>query len=167
MMMNNNVYNKKKNKKGNNIETSTLPITSIDGTTINSTNNMEANPQYYELYKKVIELESENKQLAIQVKNICSNVSSIRKKENRLLNRFGWTLIMANILLGVLSGVVVLGYFQFFYPTLQKNINSDGTLELIKWGMFGILGILAAIWFSVMKFANYIRKRDQVDKDEF
>ena len=33
--------------------------------------------------------------------------------------------------------------------------------------MFGILGILAAIWFSVMKFANYIRKRDQVDKDEF
>ena len=119
-MMNNNVYNKKKNKKGNNTETSTLPITSIDGTTINSTNNIEANPQYYELYKKVIELESENKQLAIQVKNICSNVSSIRKKENRLLNRFGWTLIMANILLGVLSGVVVLGYFQFLYPTLQK-----------------------------------------------
>lgn len=170
MMMNNNVYNKKKNKKGNNTETSTLPIASIDGTIINSTNNMdnmEVNPQYYELYKKVIELESENKQLAIYVKNIKSNVSSIRKKENRLLNRFGWTLIMANILLGVLSGVVVLGYFQFFYPTLQKNINSDGTLELIKWGMFGILGVLVAIWLSVMKFANYIRKRDQVDKDEF
>ncbi len=169
-MMNNNVYNKKKNKKGNNTETSTLPIASIDGTIINSTNNMdnmEVNPQYYELYKKVIELESENKQLAIYVKNIRSNVSSIRKKENRLLNRFGWTLIMANILLGVLSGVVVLGYFQFFYPTLQKNINSDGTLELIKWGMFGILGVLVAIWLSVMKFANYIRKRDQVDKDEF
>lgn len=170
MMMNNNVYNKKKNKKGNNTETSTLPIASIDGTIINSTNNMdnmEVNPQYYELYKKVIELESENKQLAIYVKSIKSNVSSIRKKENRLLNRFGWTLIMANILLGVLSGVVVLGYFQFFYPTLQKNINSDGTLELIKWGMFGILGVLVAIWLSVMKFANYIRKRDQVDKDEF
>ena len=50
-MRNNNVYNKKKNKNGNNNETSTLPIDSIDGTTINSCNNMEANHQYYELYK--------------------------------------------------------------------------------------------------------------------
>lgn len=165
-MINNNVYNKKKNKKGNNTETSTLPIANIDGTTINSGVNIETTPQYYELYKKIIELESQNQKLESQIKNINSNVSSIRKKENRLLNRFGWTLIMANILLGVLAGVVVLGYFQFFYPTLQKNINSEGVLELLKWIMFGILGILATIWFSVMKFANYIRKRDQVDKED-
>ena len=73
---------------------------------------------------------------------------------------------MANILLGILAGIIVLGYFQFFYPMLQKNINSEGTMELLKWIMFGILGFLAAIWMSVMKFANYIRKRDQINTSD-
>lgn len=165
--MNNNENSKKKNKKTNNTGTRTFSIASIDGSVVNPyVKDDILNPQYYEIYKKIIELETQNQQLTTQVKNLNSNVSSIRKKENRLLNRFGWTLIMANILLGVLAVMVVLGYFQFFYPTLQKNINSDGVLELIKWGMFGILGALVTIWLSVMKFANYIKNRDQTDKED-
>lgn len=165
--MSNNNYSKKKNKKANDTETRTFLIAGVDGSIVNSFDkNSPPNPQYYELYKKIIELETQNQQLTTQVKGINSNILSIRKKENRLLNRFGWTLIMANILLGILAAIVVLGYFQFFYPTLQKNINSDGVLELIKWIMFGILGALTTIWLSVMKFANYIKKRDQADKEE-
>lgn len=162
--MSNNDF-KKKNKKNQLTETYTLPIASIDGSIINGKDNtLDAkNTQYYEIYKKIIELETVTNQLTAQIKSINSNISSIRKKENRLLNRFGWTLIMANILLGILAGIIVLGYFQFFYPTLQKNINSEGTMELLKWMMFGILGFLATIWVSVMKFAKYIRKRDQIN----
>ena len=163
--MNNN-GTKKKNKKGLFTETEyTLPIADFDGSIINDKAN-QTNPQavqYYEIYEKIIELKTVTNQLTTQMKSINSNISSIRKKENRLLNRFGWTLIMANILLGILAAIIVLGYFQFFYPTLQKNINSEGTMELLKWIMFGILGVLVTIWISVMKFANYIRKRDQIN----
>ena len=165
--MSSNENNKKKNNKANNTGTRTFLISDIDGSVGTPLVKGDTqNPQYYELYKKIIELETQNQQLTTQVKNLNSNVSSIRKKENRLLNRFGWTLIMANILLGVLAAMVVLGYFQFFYPTLQKNINSEGVLELIKWGMFGILGLLVTIWVSVLKFANYIKNRDQSDKED-
>ena len=166
--MNNN-GTKKKNKKGLFTETEyTLPIADFDGSIINGKAN-QTNPQdfqYYEIYEKIIELKTVTNQLTTQIKSINSNISSIRKKENRLLNRFGWTLIMANILLGILAAIIVLGYFQFFYPTLQKNINSEGTMELLKWIMFGILGALVTIWISVMKFANYIRKRDQINTSD-
>lgn len=119
--MNNNENSKKKNKKTNNTGTRTFSIASIDGSVVNPyVKDDILNPQYYEIYKKIIELETQNQQLTTQVKNLNSNVSSIRKKENRLLNRFGWTLIMANILLGVLAVMVVLGYFQFFIQHYRK-----------------------------------------------
>ena len=72
---------------------------------------------------------------------------------------------MANVFLGVLCGIVILGYFQFVYPVLQKNINSEGVFELIKYISFAIIGGLATIWFSVLKFAKYIKDRDQKSVD--
>lgn len=118
------------------------------------------------LVENVTNLSGKIEKLETDNKNINDSLRKIRIKENRLLNRFGWTLIMANLLLGVLAGITVLGYFQFVYPVLQKNINSEGVFELLKWIMFGILGFLTTIWVSVMKFADYIRKRDQTTREE-
>lgn len=110
------------------------------------------------LSSKIEKLESDNK-------NINNNLRKIRTKENRLLNRFGWTLIMANILLGVLAFITVASYFQFIYPVLQKNINSEGVFEFIQWSVFGIITFLSSIWLSVMKFAKYVKERDQTSED--
>ena len=161
--------NRKKNKKSkrdNSTEITTLSISSnIDSSVIRRLQNNNEN-QFYDIYKKIIELETKYNELNEQSKKVSSNISAIRKKENRLLNRFGWTLIMANVLLAVLACLIVLGYAQFIYPTIQKNIDSEGTLELIKWVSFTILGGIVTIWVSVMKFANYVRKRDQYNDNE-
>lgn len=153
-------HNNGNTKTQNNLFKSTSSITRTEYN--NQTNPMEMYAfqnivdNISNLSNKIEKLESENKK-------INNELSNIKTKENRLLNRFSWTLIMANTLLGVLAFVTLLGYFQFVYPTLQININNDGVFEFLKWIVFGIIGLLAGIWWSVMKFAKYVKDRDQAD----
>ena len=161
--MGNSDYKKKKNK-GFKPETSTLKIGNLPGSIISKTIDNENNNgllNSYDLVSKIVELENKYNDLATQTKRINSNIDSIRCKENRLLNRFGWTLIMANVLLGILCGITVLGYFQFIYPELKKYIENEGTFEFISYIIFAIIGLLFTTWVSVLKFADYIKKRDQ------
>ena len=161
-----NVKNKGENYRyrGNNTRTQKEPLKSISSSIgkiedVSYGNNMiETFHLIFNLTQRVENLEKENKQIVNQLQKI-------KNRENRLLNRFGWTLIMSNILLGVFTIIMILVYFQFMYPFLQKIIKNSSIEQLIFEVSVAIIIFLAGVWSSLVRFSNYIRKRDQDTKE--
>lgn len=163
-MTNNN--NKNKKKKGTNHTGTTTfipPTINNEGVTL-TTNNMQELLSYGNV-KKIVELETKVDSLEKSIKDINSRIFSIRKKENRLLNRFGWTLIMANILIGILAGIIVFVFIDFVYPYLDNLLkNHQGQFWTITTISAGILIAICKLWWEVQKFAIYVKNRDQKEE---
>ena len=160
---NRNVNNKRKKKKGENYtETRTFnpPLENSASATL----PIENQPQsiIYENIARVVEIDRKINSIEKDIVNIKYEVSSLKEKENRLLNRFGWILIMANILIGVLVALIIFIFVDFVYPFLEETLqNHQGQFWFITTFAALILGAICSLWWKVEKFAIYIKNRDK------
>ena len=114
------------------------------------------------LFSDVHDIQQKIEQMEEEHKLFKEDVSKIKQSENRLLNRFGWTLILANIFIGVLTCLIIFFSLKYVFPKFDEWLKNDNwIIYVIEVALTAILGFIVKLYWEVSQFAKYVKKRDQ------
>ena len=100
-------------------------------------------------------LEKENKLLH-------EELNDTRTRENKLLNRFSWLLLIINIGSVVLIIMAIILFIDSFYPFIKKMINNSLSATIVV-GAIGtaISGGIIGLWWTFNKYVNKVIEREK------
>ena len=100
-------------------------------------------------------LEKENKLLH-------EELNDTRTRENKLLNRFSWLLLIINIGSVVLIIMAIILFIDSFYPFIKKMINNSLGATIVV-GAIGtaISGGIIGLWWTFNKYVNKVIEREK------
>ena len=101
------------------------------------------------------ELEKENKSLQ-------EDLNDTRTRENKLLNRFSWLLLIINGGSVVMIIMSIILFIDSFYPFI-KNLIENSVGATIVVGAIGttISGGIIAVWMQFNKYVNKVIEREK------
>lgn len=95
---------------------------------------------------------------------INNRISEMQKKENRMLNRFGWTLLIGNFGLVLLIIFITVIFINNLYPFIKEVFKEDsGSLMVFNAIAGAIFLAILGFWWKLEKLLNYVRERDSKD----
>ena len=101
------------------------------------------------------DLEKENKLLH-------EELNDTRTRENKLLNRFSWLLLIINIGSVVLIIMAIILFIDSFYPFIKKLIdNSLGATIVVGAIGTAISGGIIGLWWTFNKYVNKVIEREK------
>lgn len=107
------------------------------------------------LSNRLDSLENENKILHNELDNT-------RTRENKLLNRFSWLILIINYSMVIFIIMSLLLFFDSFYPFIKKMINdSDGAKIIIGTIGTAISGGIIGLWCTFNKYVNKVIEREK------
>ena len=152
------------NKSQNNI-----PFQDNNTSTINSPNDFEikdnntyANINTNEIYKSIIKINNRLDDLETENKKLTKDLKETRERENKLLNRFSWLILILNYSSAIVMFIVVFTFINSVYPFIKNLMENDiGVRVVISTVGTAIGGGIIAIWVSFNKYVKRIIEREK------
>lgn len=147
------------------------PIENSDSSTLTSTfnNDLESVSQsekdsaiLIELLKTTNKMSNRLDELEKENKLLHEDLNDTRTRENKLLNRFSWLLLIINFGSVVLIIMSIILFIDSFYPFIKKLIdNSLGATIVVGAIGTAISGGIIALWWTFNKYVNKVIEREK------
>ncbi len=108
----------------------------------------------FSLTNKINDLENENRKLQ-------KDLEETRFRENKLLNRFSWLILIINISSVLLAIILLILFINCIYPFISRLINDDIGIRVIISTLGGaILLAILGVWWELTKYIKWIKERE-------
>ena len=115
------------------------------------------------IYKAIVNISSKLEELAKENEFLKKEIKENREKENKLINRFSWLLIILDISATLLMIMAVILFINSFYPFI-KGLMADDVGATIVIGFIGtaISGSILAVWGVFNKYFKLVLEREKL-----
>lgn len=147
------------------------PIEKADSSTLTSTFNSDVESVsqsekdsaiLIELLKTTNKMSNRLDELEKENKLLHEDLNDTRTRENKLLNRFSWLLLIINFGSVVLIIMSIILFIDSFYPFIKKLIdNSLGATIVVSAIGTAISGGIIGLWWTFNKYVNKVIEREK------
>lgn len=130
----------------------------------NSSNFKEDNKNETTLliYETVLKMNNRLDSLEARNKNLYRELNETKTRENKVLNRFSYLILIIDIIMTVVFAISVIVFFDSLYPFLKKIMEDSFGIKCIVTAVGGILATgISGLWWTFNKYVSQVINREK------
>lgn len=145
-------------------ETNTSTLTSTFNGYINDTRGQMEKDSFIimELLKTTTQMNERLDKLEQENKLLQEDLKETRERENKLLNRFSWLILIMNWASVIILTIVIILFINSLYPFLKGLMENDIGIKAIIITIGGAIGTgIIGIWLKFNKYVKEVIEREK------
>ena len=91
-----------------------------------------------------------------------NQIQESKTRENKLLNRFSWLILIINYSLVIIMLIAVVLFINSIYPFIKDLMENDTGVKVIVGLVGGAIGTgIIGIWLTFNKYVNKVIEREK------